>query len=69
MNIRYAYECQGRIVHRGEETTGHQTVRAFAEALADVPKRPRVDHILVWAPGNDTNQPDVRVPQRAQCGV
>lgn len=69
MEIRYAYEFRGRVVHRGTETTGHQTARAFAEALADIPKRPMVDHVLVWLPGNDTNQPDARVRQRAECGV
>lgn len=69
MRIRYAYEHLGRVDHRGTFDTDHQSARAFAEALADVPKGIAVDYVLVWMPGNDSNQPDARVRQRADSGV
>lgn len=67
MQIRYAYEHLGKVDHRGTFDTGHQTAKAFAEALADIPKARAVDFVLVWLPGNDSNQPDARVRQRAAC--
>lgn len=65
MRVSYAYEYKGKTVHTNSEVTGHQSARAFAEALADVPKRMPVDTVVVWDPIGV----EVRVPQRAASGI
>jgi hypothetical protein len=69
VKVRYAYEHNGQIVHTGTWDTNHKTAAALADALADIPKAKRVDYVLAWGPGNDSNQPDARVRQRAESGV